>query len=289
MRLLFVGVFFFASLMTLAQDKIYLLNGQLLTGKVTEIEDVMIKYRVDGEEQVIGRQYVMLIEFKSGQVEMMTPPETESVYMPEGIDNRRLSDNSKKLEKNNSISLNSLALCNSDVSVFYEKLLLKQFGVGVMGAYNFNTVSSYLNSNISVLGNAKKNYDLGCYANLYLTDNRGFTIYGGMLFKYTSLSFSKTNVTQTYSGTGSAQSVNYSYTPAEGYQFSSFFTMGTKHVIRDNFFMSTMAGLGGFNLHGDYKYQYNFKANENRDPRKQPVSYGFLLKVYFGVNIGMSF
>jgi hypothetical protein len=276
-----------------AQDKIYLVDGECLKGKVTEISDHKITFEANDPDkeymqgtQVLYKSNILLIEYKNGKVELFSTPTDDIIYTPDknNSDSHRdknLNRNPEKTEHLNLGSLNTLALCNADISGFYERLTnTKRFGFGVMGAYNFNQYASFPNLFIAVLYNAKKNYDLGGFINYYPTHFKGRNaFYYGIMCKYTYFRF--TSVSEQKSGTTSI----LTYSPATGSQLATMFTFGSHLQITKDFFIKTIIGIGGFKLHGVYKEQYNYVINQGVSNSNTST----LAKVYFGLNAGFTF
>lgn len=297
MRNGFVYLLVFISVTATAQDKIYFLDGSSKTGKVLEISSDQITLQTQSEPEVFLKSSILLIEFKNGSVEAINTPTRTVIYNAANTPSLEKTPRARQeidLFNYNLGSLNTLALCNADVSGFYERLLPgKQFGVGLMAAYNFNVYANASNFFIAVLNNAKKKYDLGVYANFYPTGfEKRTTFYYGLLFKYMSFTFTK--VTEEPVPVGSGLSPTLKYEPAEGSQLATIFTCGTHSIFKNKFFIKTIFGLGGFNLRGDYRQQYNYYLNnlsQQQNSQKTPTVYDrrFLLKFYFGINMGFSF
>jgi hypothetical protein len=294
-------VLLFISIIATAQDRIYFLDGSSKTGKVLEISSEQITLQTPQEPEVFLKSSVLLIEFKNGTVEAINTPTRTVIYNAStvpSVENDRVRRERVPQEVDlfnyNLGSINTLALCNADVSGFYERLLPgKQFGVGLMAAYNFNVYATASNLFIAVLNNAKKKYDLGVYINFYPTAfEKRTTFYYGILFKYMNFTYSK--VTEEPVPVGSGLSPTLKYEPAEGSQLATIFTCGTHSIVKNKFFVKTIFGLGGFNLRGDYRQQYNYSINRVNSPQQGgtgATAYDrrFLLKFYFGVNMGFSF
>jgi len=273
-----------------AQDKIYFLDGTIKTGKITEINDEGITIE-DETTTTFPKRLVLLLEFKNGDGEVISKPTESLIYNPESITAKTKSKIDPSLF--NIISVNTLALCNSDVSVFYERILPgKTIGLGFMGAYNFNQYVTNQNFFIGVLSNAKKNYDMGLFANLYSDEiTEGTTVHFGILLKY--LNFTFTKAIEEKVNSGGNISTNIRYAPAQGYQLATIFTGGTSTQITKKCFLKTIAGIGGFNMRGDFKQQYNYFLNKaaqsNSSNSATAFNSKFLLKLYFGINVGYNF
>jgi hypothetical protein len=225
---------------------------------------------------------LLLIEHADGSVEIFNRPVAESAY-----DDARHGPLLTEDKTKNLVSWNTLALCNSDLSLFYERLLLgKMCGTGVMAAYNFNLHASLQNINIYLLNNGTKLYDLGAYIHIYPNglDNM-FSPFFGMMFKYTALSF---NVVKQDASTGGVTK----FIPATGGQPAFLFLGGMQWDVNSRFFLRGFGSLGFFSLQGEYRAEYNRLRNEDRkasDPKAKDENVGALLKLYFGINAGVKF
>lgn len=281
-------LFVFLFCVTKAQDKIYFLNGTSKTGTITEISEEQITAQLSKKEkQAFDRSSILLIEFKNGSVEIITRPKENVLYNPVEAQNQLKPAKKQEFVFSNFGSLNTLALCNADISGFFEHVLSNRLiGVGVMGAYNFNERVSLSNLFIAPLTSARKKYDLGAFVNFYLDglSEEETTFYYGLLFKYMNFDFTK--VTEVTTTTNGFVSTSFKYTRTSGSQLATLFTFGTHSNITKKFFVKSIFGIGGFNMRGDYKEQYNYFIQKNtglNDDRK------FLLKLYFGFNAGFAF
>ena len=283
-------IFLFCS--ALAQDKIYFLDGTTKSGKILEISDEKIVLSVSEEKQDIARNTVLLVEFKNSSVEIYNSPKETIIYNPVIEQNKLKASAREQFHHSNFGSVNTIALCNADISGFYEHLLSNGYiGLGVMGAYNFNPQANLLNLFIATLNNSKKKYDLGIYANLYPGEFQpeGTSFYFGILLKY--MRFDYTKVTEIKAPVGSSISSTLKYTDASGSQLATLLTFGTHSHLEKNFFVKSVFGLGGFNLRGDYRDQYNYFLNGGTSQTNPTKLYNrkFLLKLYLGINVGFSF
>jgi len=263
-----------------AQDRLYFTNGDCIVGKVTEVTDETVKILSTAERSIIYRYEILLIEYQNGLVEHYTAPSANAIFGSGRIqDNNYQSDNSPVPVLENFGSVNTLALTNADVSVFFEHLnRQKSAGFGVMGAYNFNPYASLQNAFISILSNSKKKYDIGVFANLYplnLTEKTSF--YYGIMMKYTSFRFTR------LADTLSTNLINYKH--ETGSQLATIFTLGTHTSLQGHFFIRTIAGIGGFNMRGSYREEFNAILSAGNTP----THLKFLPKFYFGVNFGFNF
>jgi hypothetical protein len=276
---------FLAAFAVTGQDKIYLLNGDCYKGKILEIAPEEILVDLLDEKKTLNREDVLLIEYKNGIVELYSKPKKNIVKASEGRD-PALRIHDKELLALNYTSLNTLALCNADIAGTYERLLPeRKMGIGAMGAYNFNVNATFNNFFIAVLNNAKKNYDLGVFVNKYAGSlERKTILYYGILFKYTDFSFM--SVTEETVNVGGAVSVTTKFKPSKGSQLATIITIGTHTSITKNFFIKTVLGLGGFNMRGVYRQQFNYIIDQSSNTSS---NYGFLPKTYLGLNAGFNF
>ncbi|MDP3555907.1 MAG: hypothetical protein Q8T03_00960 [Bacteroidota bacterium] len=273
------------------QDKLFFLDGSTKKGKVTEISSEQISGNFNDEIISFPRQTVLLIEYSNGLCEIINAPQKNIIALEDKKENFHFKQAQKEIYNYNQISLNSLALTIADISAFYERILpSKKIGLGIMGAYNINQYANAVNLNISVLSNAKKNYDLGGFINFYPSRFEKRTrLHFGMMIKYTSFNFSSVKDDSVI--VGNLISVTTKYTPAKGSQLATIFTIGSHTDITETFFIKTIFGLGAFKLKGEYKTQYNLEINKqnnqsNNNNPNQPVSFNFLPKFYFGINLG---
>lgn len=268
-----------------SQDKLFLHDGTVKTGKVVEIGIENIIYDVNDESFTLSRNEVILIEFKNGTTEIINRPLTNKVISPDGKVEKKNRDDVQKISHSNFISYNSFALCNSDIAVFYEKIMpRKKLGLGFMFAYNFNSSANATNLFIAPLANGKKKYDLGLTANYYFKSNRPDKVwYAGLLFKYTEFSFSRAQEQ------GTPPNIIINYTADRGSQLCTIITFGTQRMINKSFFIKTIAGLGGFIARGHYKEQLNYYLNKDNKPNDPKLDVNFLPKIYLGLNAGIVF
>lgn len=277
---LLLVVSFFGSF---GQDRLFFINGSSKTATVVQIWPDFVKVRIDNKERSIDKSELLLIEFENGATITCTQPAKDVMYDPQGHAERQSPEKPLAYRPTSLFSVNSLALCNADASVFYEKLLGKLFGVGAMGAYNFNSGVTILNASAALLPGAKKKYDLGLFANYYFDppDNtQETTIYTGILVKYMRLRFLKTQSIQ--GPPGSATQIGY--TAAEGVQLCPMLTGGTHTQLENGLFFRTLIGLGMYKLSGDYFEEYNYRVNGGSGTRSSS-----LVSAYLGFNLGFIF
>lgn len=286
MRKLLVYILFFIAWVVKAQDKVYLQDGTHFLCKITEISNEKITYQKSGETLTVDRLEVVVIEFKNGLTEIITPPGENTVYNP---NNSKGNNKSAVYQKQNYFSVNTLSLVNADIAGFYEYLEKnKRFGFGFMGAYNFNVNATLTNAFIAILANSKKNYDLGVTLNYYPGRmSRKANFYMGTMIKYTDFSFRKEARDSTY--INGVLVVNVNYSSAKGSQLATLFHVGSHINITEHFFIKSFLGVGAFRLKGDYKEQINIEFNKNRRSGTSPENRNFLGKMYIGLNIGYNF
>lgn len=276
----------------MAQDKIYLMDGNVRIVKVLEVAPEYITVVplsesgapfVDANE-TISMGEIILIEYKNGMVEVYNTPKKTAIYNANGSMRKEPKKDGQDFAFNFA-SINTLALCNADISLFFERLnASKKVGLGFMGAYNFNPYVIIPNNYLLILYNAKKNYDAGAFVNFYPGHfKRRTTFYFGAMIKYTSFIFSKVIEEQV------GPVVNIKYAPAKGSQLATLVNAGTHTYLGRNIFFKTMFGIGAFKLRGDFKQQYNYFVNKDREAGDPSYNYNFLPKIYLGINFGFSF
>ncbi len=283
-----------------AQDRIYLQDGSCVVAKVLEIgpDDItVVPISESGApfrnaDEKIAKPEIVLIEYKNGSVEYLNSPRKSVVSDDNNSRAKSRKAASDKIVYHNLISINSLALMNSDIAGFFEHLSdNSKIGLGVMAAYNFNKYASLQNNFISILNASKKQYDLGAFLNFYPSGfKRRSTFFMGLMMKYTAFTYS--GVTEI----NSSGQVSYKYTRARGSQLATLVTLGIQTNLTKTVFIKTFMGLGAFNLRGDYRKQYNYQLNIAQNSSKGASSttstnynIGTLPKLYFGINIGYNF
>jgi hypothetical protein len=270
-----------------------MLDGACIIAKVLEVSPDNIVFVplsesgapfINSNETTLKRD-VLLIEYKNGTIDVYNRPRKNAVYSSDGVPNKLIRKEGEEIPLYNFGSLNTLALCNADISGFFEHLTQnKKLGFGAMAAYNFNQYAILSNAFISVLYNAKKRYDIGVFANIYPSRfKRRNTFSYGVLFKYTAFDFSSVIEEK------SASSTQIKYVPSKGSQLATIFTIGIHTKLSKNFFLKTIGGLGGFFMRGEYKQQFNYFANKDNKSTDPEYNYSFLPKLYVGLNIGYNF
>jgi hypothetical protein len=276
---------FFLSLQFAAQDKIYLLNGQKLEGKVIELSSEKITYQNGSESCKIDVKLVLLIEFFDGRTQIFNSP-GKDLYQPAKLHPERKTGNPGIILQNE-FSINTLSLFNSDVSLYYEyRLNPKKLGLGVIGTYNFNQYATSPNAFIAVLSNGKKLYDAGAFINFYMgniySKHNGFF---GLMLKYTAFTFSAVKEDSVYNN--NTLTINISYKAARSYQLSTLFIMGLHSSITENLFIKPSLSFGFFFLNSLYKQQFNYLVS---DPQSGNIAdYSVLPKASLNICVGLSF
>ena len=288
-------IFILVTGVAFSQDKIFYTNGVSKNVSVKEINPENIIIETDSTTETILKEDVMLIEYKNGSIDVFNSPKDSKIINLNSLQKNNMHLQSKIAFNYNFISFNSLALGNADASVFYEHISKnKKIGLGVMGAYNFNSYSNNPNLFITILNNAKKNYDFGIYCNFYRkTFSKKTTFCYGILFKQTNFSFNLLTEDTVKTSNSTYINVNYKYT--KGNQFATIFNIGTHTTILPNFFIKTLIGVGVFKLRGDYKTEFNYEINKNNNSNNsnnksaEKLNVNFLPKLYMGLNIGFAF
>ena len=257
------------------------MTGNVETGKVKEITLDSIIYKTSTELNQLAKDEVLLIEYANGKTEIYTLPYREVIHKPDGIPAEIKHVDASSILNRSLLSINTLALCNADISIFYEYMLREnKYGVGLMGAYNFNLYVNSPNAYLAVVNNAKKLYDLGVYINFYPQQFKNrINLYYGFMLKYCAFRFTSEFVDPV--------SNQITAKPSEGYQLAPMLHFGTHNYISKNVFIKTLLGLGGIGLTGDFKQQFNYKLNSFGANNNN--NWSFLPKLYIGINAGFSF
>ncbi len=295
MRVLLLLLFLTVVFKISSQDKLYLLSGECKNVRVTEIGIDEVKFETDSSNEIVLKETILLIEYKNGTLDVFNRAPESKIINLNSVNKKQINNQNKALFNYNLVSFNSLALCNADASVFFERILQnKKIGMGVMAAYNFNVEAISPNINIVILNGAKKNYDLGLFCNVYKKRFiKKTSLSYGIMFKQTNFSFN--SVAEDSIKTTTSTGVNITYTKSKGNQFATLFNFGTHTMVLPNFFIKTYFGVGGFNLRGNYKQQYNYEINKasnsntNQNGTPAQLNVTFLPKLYVGINLGYAF
>jgi len=280
MKIKLIIIYFFIGYFFKAQDNIYFLDGAIEHGKTIEISNEFILVSNNNFIDTFLFSKILLIEYQNGRIELINKPKENSIQYLDS--SKKKQERSTDFYKFNQVSLNTMALCNSDIAFFYEHVFKRKLiGAGLMGAYNFNTSASFLNVYIAKLANSKKDYDLGAFVNFYLNRlNKKNLFYFGAFVKYCQFSYTKI-IEDNSNGASSIKYIN-----ADDYQLATIFTAGSHFNFTESFFIKSFFGFGGFNLRGDYREQDNYQSKPNRGSKNPNQNVGFLPKLYLGINIG---
>jgi hypothetical protein len=268
-----------------AQDKIYLLDGQKLEGKVSEISQQKITYMVGKFSNEIPVDKVLLIAFHNGRTQVFHASEKD-LYQAGNVRPER-KEGPSRINFQNEFYINTLALYNADVSLHYEyRLSSKQMGLGILGTYNFNIYATAPNAFIAVLSNGKKLYDAGAFVNFYASTLQSKQkLFYGVMFKYTEFTFSAVKEDSIY--INNTLNINVSYQPARSSQFSTFFNLGFHSDVTETFFIKSSFAIGFFILNGVYKQQFNYSVS---DPQSGYYpNFTVLPKASAGICVGLKF
>ncbi|MBL7902559.1 MAG: hypothetical protein JNK73_11240 [Bacteroidia bacterium] len=273
------------SLQFVAQDKVYLLDGQKLEGTVTEISDEKITLLTGSMTREIQVSTIVLVEFQNGRTEVFNRA-AQDHYLLNGRAARKPQENSStKLQ--NECYINTLALVNADLSVYYEYRFIKRaIGTGLMGTYNFNRYATLPNVFIGILNNGKKRFDAAAFINFYSGSvDAGHKMYLGFMLKYTAFDFTAVKEDSIYSNNTVSVLVNYE--EASGSQLSFLFNIGSHHNITENLFIKTSFAFGFFALNGIYKEQLNYALRNSETG--VPANFSILPKASLGLCVGVKF
>lgn len=276
---------FFLTMSFNAQDRVYLLDGQRLDGLVTEINEEYITLLANSVTQQIRVNAIVLIEFRNGRTEVFNEA-PKDVFV---LNSKRPHNTSEKdkIAWQNECYINTLALFNADLSLYYEyRLRAKPLGLGVLCTYNFNHYATLPNVFIGILSNGKKRYDAGAFINFYTGGlNPKHKLYYGLIMKYTAFDFTAVIEDSIYSNNTVSVLVSYEETSAS--QLSFLFNLGSHHNIADNLFIKSSFAFGFFRLKGVYKEQLNYVL---RNPETgEAATYSLLPKASIGLCVGLKF
>lgn len=267
-----------------AQDRVLFTNGQSRNGLVLQLWPDFVIVDFEGKERKIKKKNLLLIEFADGSVQTFSRPNTDVVVDTSGKGQFKTTE-TLSYQPTDLISVNSLAVSNSDISLFYEKLVGNRVGAGVMGAYNFNRSATLLNVYMAGLPAARKQFDLGAFVNFYFEpphEPNQTALYTGAMIKYMQFSFSK--IVEINPSSGGATQIHY--VPTQGKQLCPMLIGGTHSSVNGKFFIHTIVGLGLFQMKGSYLQQFNYAVFGNTGTVSRSR---LLFEAYLGLNIGFSF
>lgn len=293
-------LFLFANI-AYSQDILYTTAGSKLKGRVTEINLKDIKYKdfsnLEGPTYVISKTDVVLIQYANGTTEVIndnpntlapkitetiTPdekPSEKSVYVP--FDRNNPYAKAKKSDKkgfnlyylnNNTLSINALALANGDLTLMYDRDILKsRMSLSFLGGYSFNSHIGALNFFIRDSKEAaKKKYDAGFGINFMPRNTKRVQYFAGVLLKY--MAYDYLNVVDTTNN-------QKNYQKASAYQVAILISNGWVYRVTPNFSFKIFGSIGG---------QINSTPLETSNSTGK-VNYGNFPKVYLGYCFGYRF
>lgn len=274
----------FFSLQLGAQDKVYLMDGQKQEGTVTEISEEKITLSTGSGTRDIKVSTIVLIEFQNGRTEVFNRAPKDH-YLLSGRAARKPENNKTKLQ--NECYINTLALFNADLSLYYEYRFLKRaIGLGMLGTYNFNHYATLPNAFIGILNNGKKRFDAAAFMNFYSGSvDASHNLYLGFMLKYTAFDFTAVKEDSVYSNNTVSVLVNYEEASAS--QLSFLFNIGSHHDIAENLFIKTSFAFGFFALQGIYKEQLNYTLRNSETGK--PANFSILPKASLGISVGVKF
>ncbi len=280
-----------------SQDILYTTAGSKLKGRVTEINLKDIKYKditnPEGPTYVIAKTDVVLIQYSNGTTEVindnpntLAPKITETVTPVEKPADKPFDRNdpyakAKKPEKkefnlyylnNNTFSINALALANGDVTLMYDRDILKsRMSLTFMGGYSFNSHIGALNFFIrDSKDGAKKKYDAGFGINYMPRNTKRVQYFVGLLGKY--MAYDYLDVTDTTNN-------QKNYQKASASQLAIMISTGWVFRVSPNF---------SFKVFGSIGPQINSSPLEARNSAGI-INYGNYPKVYLGYCFGYRF
>lgn len=293
-------LFLFAN-MAYSQDILYTTAGSKLKGRVTEINLKDIKYKdfsnLEGPTYVIAKTDVVLIQYANGTTEVindnpntLAPKITESITPVEKpaekpvqkpFDRNDPYAKGKKTEKkdvnlyylnNNAFSINALALANGDVTLMYDRDLLKsRMSLTFLGGYSFNSHIGALNFFIRDSKDAaKKKYDVGFGINYMPRNTKRVQYFVGLLGKY--MAYDYLNVVDTTNN-------QKNYQKASASQVAIMISNGWVFRVTPNFSFKVFGSIGA---------QINSTPLETTNSTGR-VNYGDYPKVYLGYCFGYRF
>ncbi|HQQ94035.1 MAG TPA: hypothetical protein PLQ93_05735 [Bacteroidia bacterium] len=274
-----------------SQHKVYLLDGKLLEGKVLEVgpKQVHLLGKSGSTEITVSR--ILLIDYGKGRLDRFADNKADR-YIPNGELSQNNGSRSKAVTGQNEFYINTLSLMNADVSLSYEHISEnKKYGLGITGAYNFNSYASGLNAFIALLSNGKKTFDFGVFGNAYTgnTDSR-LRFYFNLMVKYTEFTYSMVHEDSVY--VNNVLSMQVTYSPGKGHQTAYLLGCGMHVQLTESFFMKYGFGAGLFRLTGDYMDQFNYtinSANQRAANSPDAANYTFLPKGYLSISTGWKF
>lgn len=243
-----------------SQDILYTTSGNKIAVKVLEINTKDIKYKdfsnLEGPTYVISKLDIVLINYANGISEIindnpatLAPKSSENKAVPEtkSKDPVSVSEINKAKQKkefnlyylnNNMISINALALANGDLTLMYDRDLLKsRLAISFLGGYSFNARMGGLNALIAdSKDNAKKKYDAGLGINFMPSNTKRVQYFVGVLGKYMSYDYDDVIATTNNQKT---------YARANGYQLAIMISNGWIFRVSPSFNFKLFGSIGG--------------------------------------------
>ena len=293
-------LFLFAN-MAYSQDILYTTAGSKLKGRVTEINLKDIKYKdfnnLEGPTYVIAKTDVVLIQYANGTTEVindnpntLAPKITETVTSIEKpaekpvqkpFDRNDPYAKAKKPEKkdfnlyylnNNTFSINALALANGDVTLMYDRDILKsRMSLTFLGGYSFNSRIGALNLFIrDSKDGAKKKYDAGFGINYMPRNTKRVQYFVGLLGKF--MAYDYLDVIDTTNN-------QKNYQKASASQVAIMISNGWVFRVTPNFSFKVFGSIGA-QINSTPLVTFNSNGK---------VNYGDYPKVYLGYCFGYRF
>ncbi len=269
------------------QDILYTITAEKINCRITEITETSVFYTINKtQSDSISINLVYLIQYANGLVEKLNTLE-------EPVTNRT---NSKKIYVSKtpySISLNTLAFFNSDITFLGERHLKNSaFTLGFLASYNFNTRTSWPNLWLSLLTKSKKQYDIGSYF-LFKPGggNPKYRASGfiGCMVKYTAFTFEAEKQTTVYTS-GFPQVISRGFEKRNGSLLAIMFSMGYDVQLSKTCFFRNLLSFGGFKVKDNYAKEISREIGRNEGRLiNDPARINYLPKLYIGLCIGWQF
>lgn len=269
------------------QDILYTITAEKINCHVTEITETSVFYTINKtQSDSININFVYLIQYANGLVEKLNAIE-------EPVTNRTDPIKIYVSKTPYSISLNTLAFYNSDITFLGERHLKNSaYTLGLLASYNFNTRTSWPNIWLALLTNAKKQYDIGTYF-LFKPDginpkhrSSGFI---GCMLKYTAFTFEAEKQTVVYTF-GVPQIVSRGFEKRNSSLLALMLSVGYDVQLNKTCFFRGLVSVGGFRVKNNYAEEISKKILQNQNLAGSSSSrINYLPKLYFGLCIGWQF
>ncbi|MBS1651110.1 MAG: hypothetical protein JSU07_03790 [Bacteroidetes bacterium] len=274
MRIVFPFLIFLSITKLYGQDNVYTTNGNKIIATVSEVLDSTVVLGTGNKHQKINKSTILLIEYANGIIELYNTSEKEMALQHVHKKNR-FSDSIKT----NLFSLNTLMICNGDIELAAEKLLLtRKLGLGVFGNYSFNKYTGFMNAMLLLLSKAHKTYDFGAYLNLYFNPKNPKNLFGcGLNTQYTGFNF--TSIL-------SSQNQNFIYQAKNAFFISNTVNLNYTHFLIRDLFIRFSGELGITYLNSTCKEDFNFRIYRNTG---YSYNTNVLPMLKLNINIGFKF